>query len=143
MSVSVEVYDATDELVRSDSSTSPVRIIPMGDDLTVYDETLGVTANTITDVISYTVPALKQVYIKHILASGTNVSVFTLEVNGSVVAKQRTYYTHFNTEFTFSPDPNAGLIYHEGDVIKVRAEHYNVAMAGDFNATVLMRIEGD
>lgn len=87
-----------------------------------------VSTDTITQ---YTVPIGKKLDLVSILVSGENIAKYTIMVNGNVLAKFRTYFTHYDRELglgRYSCNP--------GDIIAVVVDNFRNADA-EFNATII------
>lgn len=97
----------------------------------VYNEIASVAASTLTSVVTYTVPAGKTFFLKHIEASGENRATFTVEINATVERKRQTYQPIFNTDFLFY-----NLRLSAGDIVTLRVFHTR-GTAADFNGTIL------
>ena len=142
MPISVEVYSSTDDLIRADSSTSPVRIIPISSNMYIQGNCSGPTANVAGVITTYTVPALSRFYLRKVSATGTNRAKFVVYINGNPVDVKYTWYTDFNAEFSVDPDPSSGIVVNEGATIDVEVTQYNTVDPGFFDATIYGRIEG-
>lgn len=97
----------------------------------IYDE-----ANVLEGVESiintYTVPIGKKFDLTAVSFSGDNIARATVQINGSVKQKKRTWWTTgFNTEFNMRE-----LILSEGDIVNVLAENIGTGTA-EFNATII------
>jgi hypothetical protein len=100
-----------------------------------YNEVTSVATSVLTTITTYTAPAGKTTYIQKAEVSGTNIAEFTLEINGSVIDKKRTYFGNsLNTEFTFADD-NIGLLVSVGDIVRTRVIHSR-PVVGNFNSRI-------
>ena len=96
-----------------------------------YGEVTSLVAGSPVIVDSYTVTAGRVITKSKVFVSGCSIAIFELLLNGSVIAKQRTSWTNFNTTFDLRD-----ITFNEGDVISVRVEH-NRPSPANFNATIL------
>lgn len=110
-------------------SPVPVDLTDRGETKLQYNEVNSTGIETI-EIINLTVPIGKGWDLQDASVSGDNRSVFTIEVNSSVVDKKRIYYTKFNTEFNFK---NYGIT--EGDNLKIIVEN-KTNSAATFNANI-------
>jgi hypothetical protein len=108
-------------------------------DQVLYNETLSVLPNTESVIVSYSVPLLGPLYIKHVSASATNVSEFYIRINGTVIAKMRSYYTDLNVKFFFESDTNSGIQAPAGSLVEICGKSPRPTNT-DFNATLVGRI---
>lgn len=81
-----------------------------------YDEVTGVAAGVETTVLSVTAPA--DLRLKKVTASGDNVSIFRVKVDGSTVATKRSGWLTPNVDFDFE-----GLVLTTGQVLVITALH--------------------
>jgi hypothetical protein len=100
-----------------------------------FGEVVAVASGIPTDVVTYTVPAGKTLYLRHVAFSGSNVSTFWIDIDGSVQARKRTYFTEYNGDFFFEGDSGHGLKVNAGQTITVVAEHSRPSL-GDFDASM-------
>lgn len=105
----------------------------MGVSLNVFNEITGVAQSAESDVVSYTVPALKKATILYIDASGDSTAIYRVKLNGTTIAKKRSYPGGgANVQFDFDR-----YCVNAGDEIKVTAENCNLsADAGEFEARI-------
>lgn len=76
---------------------------------------------------------LKESVGHSVSCSGENVAEFTIEINGSIALKKRTYYTEFNTEFNLSD-----FVFKPDDTIRILVENKRNSVAS-FNATLIFK----
>ncbi len=106
-----------------------------GETVNSYSEILSLAGLATATVVLYTVAAGKQLQLKRIDFSGENIAVYSIDVNNSIEAKRRTYYTNFNGEIIFND-----LLLVEGDVIKLIVEN-KTNMTADFNGNLQGRLQ--
>jgi hypothetical protein len=117
-------------------------IVADGDHVTRYDEATGVITGVESAIIAYVVPALRIFHMRNIMVSGTNIGTYRVEVDGDTLAKKRSYYTEYNVDFAFDPDPAFGIKLEAGSTVVVYVRHDSgIANPGDFNATISGRLE--
>mgnify|MGYP000857508316 CR=1 FL=1 len=133
---SVRVGDGVDTLaINPDGSINVVTGGSGGVLVTAYNEVSSVASGVTTDVLTYTVPGTDTYFLSKIEYSGENVATYWVDINGSTVDKQRTYFGGaLNGSFHFS-DGTSGLAVSAGDMIKLRVVHQR-PMVGDFNARI-------
>lgn len=102
-----------------------------GNSVNIYSEVTSVPQSSRVAVVSYTVPVGKMLFIKGVDCSGSNVSQFQVEIDSTVVASRRTYFTELNTFFHFS-----GLKVSAGSIVKVMVEHERPS-SGDYEARII------
>ncbi len=116
--------------------TDPIPVELVGDGLSgdiqnVFGSISSVASSTLTDVVTYTVPAGKTFFLLHIEVSGDNIAEYTVDIGGSTEAFKRTYFTHFNEDFEFK-----GVEVSESTTIRVKVEH-NRTPLGSFEARIV------
>jgi hypothetical protein len=92
-----------------------------------------VASSTNTNLITYTVPSAKTLYLNVVEVSGTNIAKFTVKIDDTIEGLRRTFYGNLNEDFNFH-----GLKLTAGQVLKVEVFHQN-SVAGDFD----VRLTGD
>ena len=107
----------------------------VGTIVNIYNEVLSIAGLATSNIIQYTIPTNKLLEVLTIETSGTNRAVFSLDINGAIIAKQRSYFTEYNTSFNLN-----GLKLIEGDILKIIVENKSNSTA-DFNANILGRLE--
>jgi hypothetical protein len=95
-----------------------------------YNESPSVAGLATATIINYTVAVGKTLTLVLSDVSGDNRGKYRVELNGSVIAKRRTYYTDYDNIFKFA---NIKLV--EGDNIKIIVENQS-NLTGDFNANL-------
>ena len=101
-----------------------------GSTINSYSEANSVAGSATVTILTYTVPALKELRLKRIEYSGTNRSEFLVDVNSSTIAKQRIYYSGYNGYFGFNDLPFVA-----GDIIEIIVENKTNSVA-DFNSNL-------
>lgn len=116
-------------------TTTPIDVLISPANTNVYNESLSVAGLGTVTILTYTVAANRQFKLQGIAFSGGNKAVYSVELNGSIIAKQITYYTKFNGDFIFY---NYELV--AGDIIKLIVENKTNTVA-DFNANLIGRLD--
>ena len=96
-----------------------------------FSEVAAVPVSTPTLIVSYTVPMDKVLELRHVQVSGCNTGKWDVEVDGSPIARKRTYYTQYNEEFEFE-----ALKITEGQVVDVIVENCG-STATEFDGRIL------
>jgi hypothetical protein len=112
----------------------PVEIVEDGsggDVTSIYAEVSSIPTATLTDVISYTVPVGKTLFLKEVSYTGDSRAEVTIEVDASVEDKQRTTWTDWNGRFLFY---NLKLV--AGQVLKLRVDHCSTTTA-EFSGKII------
>jgi len=144
--VNVHNYDGTSG-VKSESQSLSVTLAPEdkallgggGTPTNIYSEQLAVPASASIDVFSYTVPVGKTLYLRHATGSGDNKAVYVVNVDGTPIAKKRSYYTDFNVDFFFESEDAGGVVLNAGQVLTVNVTNQSGTPA-DFNAGAYGRL---
>lgn len=126
--------------VNSDGSLN-VNVVSTGpgtsyNNIIQYDEIVNVAMGATETVLSFTVPNTGTFYLTRINFSGDCISEFDLQINGSVNAKQRLYYTKFNSIFDYTSSSIPGYNLIGGTIINVIVTNYSLQGVGSFNATL-------
>lgn len=125
--------------VNSDGSLNVNTVITPGISKSIYsvfNQISSVANGALTTVLSHTVPVGKVDYIGQIEVSGDNIAQFEVYINGSINARQRTYFGDLNAKFNYSSSDNEGLGLNSGDNIQVKIIH-NRPTLGAFEARLL------
>lgn len=113
---------------------SAVRVIPAErKNVTLYNEVNSVGLGD-SVILTHTVPLNRWNHLLTITASGDNIGIYRVVVNGSVVWKARSYYTNFNIPITSLEE----YPLEQGDVVQVIVEN-RTNEAAAFNATLVYR----
>ena len=108
----------------------PVEFAQAGQTINIFNEANSVAEAATANIISYTVPTLKEFRLKRVEFSGANKAIYSIEINSAVQAKRRTYYTKLNTEAIFDD-----LILAAGDILDIIVQNGSTG-AADFNANM-------
>lgn len=123
VAVRTKICQETGETIKVEFDTS-------GSLINTYNELLSVAGLATVDLVLYTVPVGKTLKLKRIDFSGDNKAIYKIDINGSVQAKKRTWYTKYNDEIIFND-----LILNAGDIIKLIVEN-KTNMVADFNGNL-------
>lgn len=102
-----------------------------GDKISVRGAISSLAASSLTTIQSYTVPVGKTLALKEIEVSGENAAEYTVEIDSTIEAKKRTYFTHYNTSFNWND-----VRFSEGTVIDIRVIHQSDEV-GDFDSRII------
>lgn len=111
---------------------------PLEKGLTVnsYNEITAVASGVDALVTTYTVPPGKAAYLSRIEYSGTNIAIYTVNINSQPQDKKRTNYAvSLNDSTIFNSNGNTGIPLVAGDEVDLVVRHVNNS-AGDFNARI-------
>jgi len=102
-----------------------------------FNEVLGVGSGIPTMIVQYIAPVGMAAFLQLVEATGTNIGEYEVVLNGTPIAKRRTYFSGgLDVEFPFSGQPSAnGLELSPGDVVEVFGTHSR-PMLGDFAARI-------
>ncbi len=125
------------EVVVGNSAPIEVDVIEggAGETINSYSEILSLAGLATATVVLYTVASGKKLKLKRLDFSGENRAVYSVDINNSIQAKHRTYYTNYNGEIIFDD-----LLLVEGDVIKLIVEN-KTNMTADFNGNLQGRLQ--
>jgi hypothetical protein len=99
-----------------------------------YDEILGVFGTNL--ILTYTVPASLDFYLKEVEVSGSNIAEYEVRVNSVVIAKKRTYFgAELNAVLSFAVGDTYGHRITEGDVLEIYSTNSRPT-AADFDARI-------
>jgi hypothetical protein len=94
------------------------------------------------DMLVYTVPAGKTLYLGYAQAGGQNIARYDLLIDGVLQDRRRTYYAgDFSVEFSFFMPNRFGLPVTQGKQVKIRARHDN-PLAGNFEGKITGVLKG-
>jgi hypothetical protein len=99
-----------------------------------FNSVLAVASGVETTIITVTAP-MGGLRVEKINASGENVALFRVYVNGTEIIDKRSWWTQFNVEFAFENFIN-GLLLTSGQVLTVTCYHTR-PYVGNFEATVM------
>ena len=118
------------KICQDDGEAIKVELDYEGIEVIDYDEANSVAGSATATILDYTVAAGKILTLVLSDVSGDNRGKYRVELNGSVIAKRRTYYTNYDNIFKFA---NIKLV--AGDNIKIIVENQST-LTGDFNANL-------
>lgn len=101
------------------------------DKISVFSTSPSVGASVLTTIQSYTVPVGKTLLLKEIEVSGDNAAKYSVEIDSTLEARKRTYYSEFNETFNWNL-----LEVSAGSVIDVKVIHES-DQVGDFDSRII------
>lgn len=137
---SVQIGDGVEILQVNPDGSINVNIVLAGNGVSknIYNEVSSVASSTTTSIVTYTVPLGKKATLNLVEFTGSNIGTYEVRVNGSNIAKKRTWFNgNMSGEFNFSSFPNHGIILSAGDIIRLRVTH-DRPMVGDFEGRILL-----
>lgn len=144
---SVRIGNGTNELTVNEDGSINVRLIGVtgeqvnGTVVSYFDEVSGVSAGVETTIISLAVGLGETLHLAKIDAGGENIGLFNVYVNGSLVAKKRTYFQGgYDVVFDFQSEPDRGIKLSAGDVIEVKVTHNRPGSASFEAQVVALRV---
>jgi hypothetical protein len=117
-------------ICQGDGESVKVEFDEAGFGINSYNELLSVAGLATGDLLLYTVPVGKTLKLQRIDFSGENKAVYKIDINGSIQAKKRTWYTSYNDYITFN-----NLTLNAGDIVKLIVEN-KTNMTADFNGNL-------
>jgi hypothetical protein len=117
-----ETHDKLDNIIANLGGTTSVEL--------VYNEVTSVAAAALTTIVTYTATGSKTV--KGASASGTNIAVYELVLNGSVIDKK---WTNFGGDLSVDFNTISGLDLTIGDILLIRVTHSRGSF-GDFSGNL-------
>lgn len=99
-------------------------------ELNLFEEEATVAASNTVTLIDYTLPANRELRFRVAEVFGKNIGAFEIQIDGERVAYKETYYTYYETEFSFENFEVA-----EGQNIKILATNRGTNTAY-FNARI-------
>jgi len=139
---SVRIGDGIDELKINPDGSINVVIPPGAGGIAINDfsEISAVLANTLTDILTYTVPPNRTGTLFRIEVGGNNVATYELYINGIIEARIRTWFgTDLTTLFEFSSGAS-GFKLNPSDVVVVKVIHQR-PYVGDFEARIQIQLQ--
>lgn len=109
-------------------------ITALGEGLIEYNEVSALASLGTSDIVSYTVPVGKILYLTSADFSGENIADFVLIANAATIGKFRTHYTKYNGRLNLNSQK-----YIAGNIIKLTATNRGDE-ASNFNATIQGRL---
>jgi hypothetical protein len=102
-----------------------------------YNKASSVPVNTLTTIVTYTVGAGLTAILERISASGQNIGIYQVLINGDVIETQSTYWSNFNLEFNFTSPDVFGTPLVAGDEVEVTVINYSPSLTvADFYARI-------
>lgn len=123
----------TDRQLRTDSQGRLIVVTGavVGTVRSIFDEALAVPSGSPTTILSYTAPSATT-FIR-VNTGGTNIAQFEVYINGTLNARQRTYFgATLDTTFDYSAG-SEGFVLNSGDLVEVKVTHQRPS-SGDFEA---------
>jgi hypothetical protein len=117
-------------ICQGDGESVKVEFDEAGIGINSYNELLSVAGLATGDLLLYTVPVGKTLKLQRIDFSGENKAVYKIDINGSIEAKKRTWYTSYNDYIIFN-----NLTLNAGDIVKLIVEN-KTNMTADFNGNL-------
>lgn len=134
---SLRIGDGTDVLAINPDGSLNVVVQTSGSDtvISTYNEANSVSSGANTTIVTFTAGIGVNSFLSKIDYSGDNIAKFTVEINGSVIDKQRTYFgSSLNGTFNFA-ESSKGLRILPGDVVTLKVIHSRLS-SGDFNGRI-------
>ena len=94
-----------------------------------YNEVNSVAMNSLTTIVTYTVPPSITAILERVSVAGENIAVFQVLINGTVIDTRRTFFGNLNEYFEFDSPDAFGTSLNTGDVVKVTVIHYRPFLA--------------
>lgn len=107
----------------------------------IFNDVTAIASGDYRELVTYTVPGGLLGFLTRIEASGENIAQYDILINGTLVARKRTYFGSFNTVFEFTPGPKLGLPLNAADVISVKVLH-DRPNPGNFEARIQVTEKG-
>lgn len=114
----------------------PVNSTP-ADGVSVYGEAAAVVNGIETNVVTYTVPAGKKLFLSAAEMEGDNVAAFRVKQDGTTIARARFSYTQFTGRVSFEALPSAALLIPAGVVLTVAVYQEARESSGNYSARIL------
>jgi hypothetical protein len=100
----------------------------------IFGTASSVANGSLTLVLTYTVPSLKIFQASQVQLEGDNVAKWTIEVNGTEIARSRFSYTSFETVVNLYALPSGCLELESGDTIVCKVLQESRANPGNYSA---------
>ena len=97
----------------------------------VYNEISALAGGSTTTLVTYTVPAGKQLELSLASFGGENSAIFSIIHDSITLDKKRTWFTRFYDKASFN-----GLIIDESETIRIEVENFRSTSA-DFNGRII------
>lgn len=124
---SVRIGDGDDEMAVNDDGSINVNIVTGngGTIVNTFNAISSVGANTITSLVTYTVPPLKKGALLRVAFGGDNIGEYELYKNGNLIEKARTWFSNgLYDEMNFWTPNGDGEPLIAGDVLLLKVQHY-------------------
>jgi len=121
------------EVLVGNGTDSPIPVVDVGISgqmVNSYNEILALAGSATSDIVLYTVPVDKKLFLRRVTFSGENKAIFKIDLNGDIQAKKRTWYTYYNEDIVFE---DIELI--AGDVVKLIVTNGTNSVS-DFNGNL-------
>lgn len=98
-----------------------------------YDDATSVAANALTTILTYTVTGTEKLFLDSVFASGEIDAEYSIVVDGNIKAKYKTSEQDRTAKFLFPCSQKFSV----GTIIDIKVIHFNTAVSGDFNASLI------
>ncbi len=95
----------------------------------IYNEVNSVAMNSLTTIVTYTVPPTFTSILERVSVAGENIAVFQVLINATVVDTRRTFFGNLNEYFEFDSPDAFGTPLNTGDTVTVTVIHYRPFLA--------------
>lgn len=123
----VSIFYGNNELVVNADGSINVNVVetPIAGQIerSIFNEVTGVANGIQTQIVFYTVPALKTAVLHRIVSSGDNFARFDVYLNGVLFDTQRTWFGSFNSSFEYTTGTNSGIVLNAADTIAIKVLH--------------------
>jgi len=99
--------------------------------ITAYNEVSAIAPDVETLINSFTVPVGKFRQLNSVVVSGDNIAHFYIKINGSVIAKARTWWASFNEQIELYDTKIMA-----NDIISIHVENKG-RVSSDFESTII------
>jgi hypothetical protein len=117
-------------VVRNDASDPIPVTFDVGDPFNLYGSISSLAKSTETNIINYTVPVGKTLFLNGVNCSGENIAVYRVVIDGQEQEKSRSWWSNFNVDMSFNRFEVAA-----GESVQVKVIHESNEV-GDFNAKI-------
>lgn len=137
---SIRISDCVNDLkINTDGSINViVQPIPSTNAqiISKYNEIAAVPSGSTVQIITYTVPVLKQAVLQRVFVSGENIGRYDLLINNIIQDRIRTMFgADLSQNFDFTSGNDSGLLLNSGDIVKIQVFNPRPYI-GDFNARI-------
>jgi hypothetical protein len=102
-----------------------------GTTISLYNEITNTAMNSISNILTYTVPSSQSLQLNKIIVSSDSISTIELDFNGAPNAKGRLCYTDYNLTLGYN-----NLLLTSGTVIVIKGTNNSLQGVASFNATL-------